>query len=767
MLSGSMLLRPCLTGILFDIYHLEDILYLWILDQEGHAHLVTDTFYPVIYAHGSKNSIKKLSDRLTTLGVLKDPPFAASKLHFYQNRMIDVTAYRFARPSFLRTIHKKLYALFGRIDIYHSDIEVPTNYMYEKRIFPTARIRVHAGPGPHLEKIELLEDSDDPSYRLPSFRIMKMRMKVSHRISLSAGNSLLIEANGEEVELSASDPARFLSRLNEILDRADPDVILSAYGDQIIMPEIFSLAQKHGVEPHLDRDRVRTLRKIYTKGTSYMTYGSIVFRAPSYPLFGRWHIDSCNSFVFKESRLDGIVELARLSKLPVQRLARSSTGTAMTSIQTQAAFGPGYLVPWQKSHLEEKKTALELLNIDKGGLVFEPDIRESCVFEQVAQLDFSQMYPSIMVNHNISPETVLCDCCRGIETPRVPEANYHICVKRRGVVPTALAPILARRKYYKNIKKQTTGDEQERAEARQSSLKWLLVTSFGYLGYRNAKFGRLESHEAVTAFGRDKLLNAAKIAEDSGCPVLHAITDCLFVRMQSAGADGAGKTDLENLCSRIYYSAGVEIAVEGVFSWIVFLPSRADEKIPVANRYFGRYENGVLKVRGIAARRKDSPTFIQNSQKELLSIMQTASTSFHLRSLHPRMDAAFHSMKKKIERREVVWQDLLLRRTISRNLEDYTASGPSLLSLQQLASGNIRVQPGEKIRYLITSQGHADKSRRYLAEEIALMQKQTNPQYDVKAYTKLLREAYREIWECFAPAGYFAMLEDGQRRLGL
>ncbi|EMO53823.1 hypothetical protein LEP1GSC172_4439 [Leptospira noguchii] len=29
-------------------------------------------------------------------------------------------------------------------------------------------------------------------------------------------------------------------------------------------------------------------------------------------------------------------------------------------------------------------------------------------------------------------------------------------------------------------------------EARQSALKWMLVTSFGYLGYRNAKFGRLE-----------------------------------------------------------------------------------------------------------------------------------------------------------------------------------------------------------------------------------------------------------------------------------
>ena len=62
-------------------------------------------------------------------------------------------------------------------------------------------------------------------------------------------------------------------------------------------------------------------------------------------------------------------------------------------------------------------------------------------------------------------------------------------------------------------------------EARQSVLKWILVTSFGYLGYNNAKFGRIDAHIAVCAFDRQILLQAAKIAERQGFRVLHGIVD--------------------------------------------------------------------------------------------------------------------------------------------------------------------------------------------------------------------------------------------------
>ena len=53
-------------------------------------------------------------------------------------------------------------------------------------------------------------------------------------------------------------------------------------------------------------------------------------------------------------------------------------------------------------------------------------------------------------------------------------------------------------------------------QARTSSLKMLLVCCFGYMGYKAAKFGRIESHEAISALGREALLRAKEAAEDMG-----------------------------------------------------------------------------------------------------------------------------------------------------------------------------------------------------------------------------------------------------------
>ena len=58
----------------------------------------------------------------------------------------------------------------------------------------------------------------------------------------------------------------------------------------------------------------------------------------------------------------------------VQRLARASTGNALTEMETEVAIKKGYLVPWQKSALENRKTWYELQLYDKGGLIYQPDI---------------------------------------------------------------------------------------------------------------------------------------------------------------------------------------------------------------------------------------------------------------------------------------------------------------------------------------------------------------------------------------------------------
>jgi len=49
------------------------------------------------------------------------------------------------------------------------------------------------------------------------------------------------------------------------------------------------------------------------------------------------------------------------------------------------------------------------------------------------------------------------------------------------------------------------------------------------------------------------------------------------------------------------------------------LPSKVDSEIPVLNRYFGACQDGELKVRGIEARRHDTPPAFAEYQMEILS----------------------------------------------------------------------------------------------------------------------------------------------------
>src|SRR3989442_2322321 len=103
--------------------------------------------------------------------------------------------------------------------------------------------------------------------------------------------------------------------------------------------------------------------------------------------------------------------------------------------------------------------------------------------EGVYDLDFSSLYPSIMVKYNISAETLDCSCCTTDGLP-VPELRYHLCTRRVGIVGRVLKPLIERRRDYKKMKK-GPGPLQDIYTRRDSILTCTFVTSFGYQGYKN------------------------------------------------------------------------------------------------------------------------------------------------------------------------------------------------------------------------------------------------------------------------------------------
>lgn len=408
------------------------------------------------------------------------------------------------------------------------------------------------------------------------------------------------------------EPSRaLLVNLNSVLHRYDPDLLLTSWGDTWLLPRLLAMSEECGIPLLLNRDRDA---QIYQKKERwYFSYGQIVYKGQQIRLFGRWHIDRQNALFWKDYGLEGILEMARVTALPVQTAARVSPGTGISSIQMLAALRNNILVPWQKQQAEMVKPASDLFEADQGGLIFQPVMG---VHRNVAFLDYVSLYPSAIVHFNISPETL------GVNVPgaeRVPELNLTINRAKTGIVPLALEPLLVKRIALKRRAKTLPrwDPRKETDKKRSDALKWLLVTCFGYLGYKNARFGRIEAHQAVAAYGREALLQAKEAAEDIGLEVLHAYVDGIWLKR----ADESEPERLDELVEEIERRTGLPIVVDGIFRWVVFLPSRVNDHRSVANRYFGVFQDEEIKARGIALRRRDTPAFIARVQSELLECL--------------------------------------------------------------------------------------------------------------------------------------------------
>jgi DNA polymerase-2 len=235
-------------------------------------------------------------------------------------------------------------------------------------------------------------------------------------------------------------------------------------------------------------------------------------------------------------------------------------------------------------------------------------------------------------------------------------------------------------------------------QAQASAHKWLLVTCFGYLGYKNARFGRIEAHEAVTAYGREALLRAKEAAEDMDFEILHMYVDGLWV--QKPGCKNPA--DFEALLAGITERTGILISMDGVYRWVVFLPSRVNAGVPVPNRYFGVFQDGSIKVRGIEARRHDTAPFIAETQLRLLDILSRAEDADHLKDVLPQAQAYARNQLQALRMGWVPAEKLLVSQKLSRELTEYSSPSPAARAVWQMQASGREVRPGQRVRFLYT-----------------------------------------------------------------
>ena len=732
-------------GWILDAYPAgEGEIAIWVISENDKRIKLFDTFQSKIYVSTTQDELERLISRLYNNQIIASWHFAykyAQPTDSTKSRVLELTLKDCRKTQSLTRSILKL-GDYLRYEIHNCDLRGDRDYFFSHDIFPLALVEITNGKA-GLE-YTLLDSVTSTDYVVPDLRVLNLTVDIAKKGKIANFKDpiekITVAQGGKEIIIDSGEETDMLLYLVKAVKKLDPDFLVTHGGDSYLFPYLTQRATLNHVLEDFVLSRDDTPFKSKTpSGRTFFSYGRSFYRAGAIRLYGRIHIDENSGFVLSEAGFEGLIEIARTCRVPLHTAARNSIGSSMSSLQFYQAIKDDILIPRNKSIPEAFKTAYELLVGDRGGFVFEPKVG---AHDFVGEVDFSSMYPILMANNNISAETVLCKCCP--DSPRrIPELNYNICTKRDGIVPKTLRLVVDKRLYYKRLKMESDDAQlREVYDQRQAALKWILVTCFGYLGYRNAKFGTVDGHIGVCAFGREALLKAVHTAEAHGFEVIHGIVDSLWLKKQNASID-----DYNILCKLITKQINVPITFEGRYKWIAFLPSKTHPRIGVLNRYYGVMENGKVKVRGLEVRRRDTPRFVFDAQTEMINKLASANNTEELCSKIPDALAVVKAYRQKLIDGDVPLWDLIVTKHMSKNSKHYKQRVSQVIAAEQLIKEGAEIHAGNNVRFLFT---HAeDKRHERRVKAAQLIEKGINP--DVRKYLLLL---YSSAANLLSFAGY-------------
>jgi DNA polymerase elongation subunit (family B) len=766
-------------GWLLDVSTYSNGVILWIKTKKGQKIVkIFHEFCPEFFAVPKKhtgNDFKRLKQILKSHHNVKDVRICEKYVKLEDHEKTKIFGVSVVKPSVFKKTIKEIDEI-GLFTLYNTDLPISQMYFYVNDLFPMSYCSLKVKlenkrntetPIMRLISLELRDDNEELFYELPPLKAVWLDIKVQQSGMKSYYNDPLLyaevsivekdekanipRADGErkrKILIDKADEAETIKAISKVIERLDPDIILTHGGDEFVFPYLAARASVNRISNDLYFSRNRTPLKnciFNLSGNSdhYMSYGIIMRRSKTQVYFtGRFHLDTTTygSLHFSEGNIPGVIEVARVSRVPMQRLCRVTIGGALQSIQYYNAYKLDHLIPPFKKSPEGFRNGIDLITNDRGGHIFEPLIG---VFDQVVELDFSSMYPSLMANFNISSETINCKCCKddgmGI---KVPGLNFHICTKRQGIISKSISLPLRKRLECKEYNK--THDDL-RYKFTDIALKWVLVVSFGYLGFKNARFGKIEAHQTVCAFAREFLLRSAEIAKNYGCKVVHGIVDSMWLQDLKGRTPEEFEKLTKIIANQISESTGIPMSWDGRFNTIVFLPSRAEPDVPALSHYWGIKSNGEVKVRGIEVRRRDMPKIVKDAQYAFIDIFQGATSVEEFKKRIPEAKKKLFEYVKRVYSGKVSRDELTIKQKISRSPNQYKVNSYQAVAARQLERSGIIASAGKNVRYIILN---ADADPNFPEKKVILsdLYDEKKHEYDRKKYVELLKRAFENIF---------------------
>ncbi len=708
-------------GWILDAYIEKDEAVLWIKTDEGQALRVIDDYEPVFYIQPkSEQSGIEILQILQDLELVKEIrwDFKLTDINSkIKEKLLYVRCYLIHHYNLLLKVlqHETLQQRINRQ--FNTKLSHIQRYLFTQlRIPPTAKVQIEHEDG---ELISIITANDNEDLQLP-FSIMQIEVvPFTEQEILDTDDpikSIRVRYNSVDLVFE-DDESKLLEDFSNYVISKDPDIIEIVNHDSTILNYLFERIRILSLDLQFGRrktdiysiDQNRIIEK-WTQGRVYISR--------DYGVKG----------------LAELIELSQFSHLPLRMILKYSIGRLISNRNVYELIIRGHVISdnySQRTH-EHIRTLEEIVDRDKAGMIFSPQIG---LHENVAVLDYNDEFANIIVNENISYETV------------GKQANKsHL-----GILPQIVKQIVDRRVHIKQLMRRLPNEsiEAKGCEQKADTLKKILVCLYGTTSSFWNRYGNVKAFEEINRKSRQILLKTKDIVQKLGYELIYADTDAAFVHKGNASRD-----DYEKLGETISKETGLALSVEYHYKFLVLLPLEADEKLEALKHYFGITYDKELITRGIETRRHDTPTFIKNFQTELLYTLFAANSTREI--IDGTLENALFCVTKTIDKvmtGEIDRADLIISKQLRMDITKYKSLFPHVASAIQLSKANGKAPSrGDIIEYIYTDSQHQNPLNRVVP--IGNLSDDFGPDYDREKYKDMLLDASELYWGSLDSTGH-------------
>ncbi len=152
------------------------------------------------------------------------------------------------------------------------------------------------------------------------------------------------------------------------------------------------------------------------------------------------------------------------------------------------------------------------------------------------------------------------------------------------------------------------------------------------------------------------------------------------------------------------------------------------------NRYYGVFEDGTLKVRGIDLRRHDTPEIVRKCQKDMLDVLAQARNSREFIEHVPKALAVMRTYVSALRTHKIPTEELVVEKRLSKMPNEYSNLVPQAIAARHLLKEGGTVHAGQSVSFMITRNESKIPENRTLPAELI----DSTTSYDAESYVDLV-----------------------------